>query len=81
MQKSMKNFFSGKFKKDRGLFKRYGEIIKGQSRTLKEKPIICRISQPCEKKTLQQCEFDASAKANESHSLSYCLYPGPSLED
>ena len=88
----LKNLFNGKFTKDPDLFKRYNEIIKdqiesriierapeshivGETHYLPHKPVVRD-----EKATTKlRIVFDASAKANGSHSLNDCLYPGPSL--
>ena len=88
----LKNLFDGKFRKDPDLFKRYNEIIKDQieSRIIQRAPESHIVGQTHylphksvvrdEKATTKlQIVFDASAKANGSHSLNDCLYPRPSI--
>ena len=92
MQKSIKNLFNGKFREDPHLFKRYNEIIKDQieSRIIERAPgshIVGKIHYLPHKLVVRdekvttelRIVFDASAKANGSHSFNDCLYPGPSL--
>ena len=86
----LKNLFNGKLRKDPDLFKRYHEIIKdqiesriierapeshivGETHYLPHKPVVRD-----EKATTKlRIVFDASAKANGSHSLNDYLYQGP----